>query len=271
MTLDAWAQTHTGLVRRSNQDSVGCFNELGLFVVADGMGGHADGEVASRMAVDLIRDYIARTNSDTSLRAGAQRLLARLRRRSAGQTDAPPAPAEPDALAVAIRLANQSIFALGQKSLATGEERPLGTTVVALQLAGTQAHWAHVGDSRLYRLRDGALRLLTADHTVHGEAYRGRTDVPLDLPHTNKLLHAVGIHADVQINCASDTLMPDDVYLLCSDGVHALVPPAAIRQQLLAAGPLAARGGRLIQLALDAGGKDNISVVVVRVDHRSDN
>jgi len=265
MTVEAWAQTHIGLVRKSNQDSVGCFNALGLFVVADGMGGHADGEVASRMAVELIRDYIQHNAYRGPLRRSASRLLALLRHVFAGSTHAPGEVTQAEALPVAVRLANHCIFELGQKSVAEGEERPLGTTVVALRLARERAYWAHVGDSRLYRTRAGSLRLLTADHTVYGEAYLGQTDVPLNLPHTNKLLHALGIQADLNVSSASDTAMPDDIYLLCSDGVHALVPAPVIREQLMAPRPLAETGEHLIQVALDGGGKDNISVVLVRV------
>ncbi len=233
-----------------------------MFIVADGMGGHADGEVASRMAVDRIRNYI---KDAAKAAAPAHKSLAWLRRiyRASAPT---PLPAASDALETALRLANKAIFELGQESAARGEERPLGTTTVALQLAGERARWAHVGDSRLYRARAGELRLLTADHTVYGEPYRSLTDVPLDLPHTNKLLEAVGMSAEVNITVSEEPVATHDVYFLCSDGIHALVPAGLLREQLTKPGSPVEIGENLIQLALDAGGKDNISAVVVRVN-----
>src|SRR5262249_2722687 len=132
-------------------------------------------------------------------------------------------------LAAAVSAANQQIFAIGQASAANGEVRPLGTTIVALRIVQDRAYWAHVGDSRLYRVRQDRLQLLTAAHTMHGEPYRSQTDVPLDLAHTNTLLQALGIGAEINISTASDAVLPGDVYLLCSDGVHALVPADVIR------------------------------------------
>src|SRR5215831_2487074 len=173
MRIESWSRSETGYVRESNQDAIGCYPERGLFVVADGMGGHADGERASRLAVDIL---------------------------SAMLSDRDPAPAAlsfeqaRQTLATAVREANRSIFALGHASDVSGH-RAMGTTLVALQLGSASDHaaWAHVGDSRLYRLRGATLDLLTADHTRYGDAFRGGGTVPLDLPHTNQLTAALGI------------------------------------------------------------------------------
>ena len=143
MSLASWAKTEIGLVRSSNQDAVGCFPEHGLFVVADGMGGHANGELASRMAVDSLRDHV--------------------------ESYPAPGPAE---LAVAVQEANARIFDAGHRERSSGLPA-MGTTIVALAL-GQRAAWAHVGDSRLYRFRGGELTLLTADDTrFDGEEAQG--------------------------------------------------------------------------------------------------
>src|SRR5690606_33389413 len=97
----------------------------------------------------------------------------------------------------------------------------IGATIVVLRVFPEQgrALWAHVGDSRLYRVRDGKLALLTADHTLAGAAYRDRTTVPLDLPHTNMLVQALGVAPDVEPSLGADDVRPGDLFLLCSDGV----------------------------------------------------
>ena len=265
MTIDAWGQTHIGRVRKSNQDFLGCFPDLGLFLVADGMGGHTDGEIASRTAVEVIRNVVHERQTDVlrdrerkPLFGVISRLLwndNRYRRSAAERASSE--------LVEAVDLANQRIFAIGRMSAASGETRPPGTTIVALRIAQGRAHWAHVGDSRLYRVRDGTLQLLTADHTDYGEPYRGSINVPLDLRHTNVLSQAIGIRHAVDIGNASDVALPGDVYLLCSDGVYSLVPAAVIRELLHSGRPLAEIGEELIRRSLEAGGTDNATVVLV--------
>lgn len=232
MSLASWAKTDIGLVRSSNQDAVGCFPEQGLFVVADGMGGHANGEVASRMAVDLLRAHL----------------------------EARPDPG-PEDLAAAVQVANAQIFDLGHRD-ASSALPAMGTTVVALVL-GRKAAWAHVGDSRLYRLRDGVLGLLTADDTRFGREVPTGGPVPLGLQHTNELLCALGVERQVNVTLGEEEIHPGDVYLLCSDGISGLVPAAAIQRTLLDLGDPAAAGQALLEQALDAGGNDNASIIVV--------
>jgi protein phosphatase len=235
MTLASWAKTVIGLVRSSNQDAVGCFPERGLFVVADGMGGHANGELASRMAVEVLRS----------------------------QMEARPDPGTAD-LAAAVRAANEQIFEAGHRDRSSGLPA-MGTTIVALSL-GRRAAWVHVGDSRLYRLRDGELALLTADDTRFGRQVAVGGPVPLDLPHTNELLCALGVERQVTPTLGEDAVHPGDAYLLCSDGVSGLVSAIAIRDHLAAMADPAATGEALLELAMDAGGNDNASIVVVRAE-----
>jgi len=266
--LSAWSISDIGLVRESNQDIVGCFPEIQLFIVADGLGGHSGGEIASAMALQIIQKAFARP-----LRYGTgvfSRMMARLGQR--------PEPAHADAVAVlrdrarleaAIRRANQRIFDVGRQTSQDSRDsrRTLGTTVVALKIAPnlTQACWAHVGDSRLYRVRHGELVLLTADHTIYGQHYLNSPIVPLDIRHTNQLIQALGTTAEVQVATSSAPLMMGDMFLLCSDGVSSLVSPASIFEKLRSSDTLEDAGSSLIRLAMDAGGKDNASLVLVKV------
>jgi len=261
LRVEYWADSHVGLVRQSNEDAIGCFPELNLFVVADGMGGHNAGEVASRMAVDVIQGVFQR---ERPRKERAARLLHRLRRLgrpyNPGQS--------PDALLrSAVELANRKIFEAGRPAKGETEARQMGTTAVVLYLAPDEpsAYWAHVGDSRLYRLRGDRLQLLTVDHTAHGKAYRQCDEAPLDLPHTNVLLQALGPVANVDVAVRTDELHSGDRFLLCSDGVSGLVGPAFTQRVLAESPTLAAAGEQLIQGSLAAGGKDNASAILVYV------
>ncbi|HVM95583.1 MAG TPA: protein phosphatase 2C domain-containing protein [Candidatus Acidoferrales bacterium] len=237
MALYTWYQSDIGLVRSSNQDSLGCFPENGLFIVADGLGGHADGHIASRLAVDTIRDELLRNNSVDDY---GQRLHD------------------------AIIAAHEKIRAA---AAGRGGSAAMGTTVVVLKLSGEDlcANWAHVGDSRLYRMRQGRLVLLTADHTAFGEPYRDGGDVPLDLPHTNQLLEALGAGPRPAVSTGKDRVKEGDLFLLCSDGLSSTVRPADLRDELSESQALDAVGSALVERAHAAGAPDNISSVLVRV------
>ncbi len=235
--LECYATTETGRVRPTNQDAVGCFPDVGLFAVADGMGGHEAGEVASRMAVEKLRDSFSRVS------------------------DQPAA----DRLVEAIADSNAAIFAAGRPQ-GRASARPMGTTVIALSLSMAPRHasWAFVGDSRLYRYRKGELRLLTADHTRHGGKFARSEEIPLDLPHTNELLAALGIESTVQPGTGSDTWRKGDIYLLCSDGISGMITAEQIAEELSQAAAVDEIGLGLVARALEAGGSDNASVVIIR-------
>jgi protein phosphatase len=257
MRLESWARSDVGLVRKSNEDYVGCFPELGLFVVCDGLGGHAAGEVASRLAVEVIRDAVAGERpapAPAGLLARTRRLLSRSSARSGEEV-----------LRQAVEEANRRVWAA-----ADGEaerERSMATTVVALavDLPASRLAWAHVGDSRLYLLRRGVLELLTADHTVAGSRYLDGSEIPADLPHSNRLLQALGVSPTVDVVTRGGAAAAGDVLLLCSDGLSSLVASESIREALVRSPSLQDAGQSLIQRALDAGGNDNTSVVVVRL------
>jgi protein phosphatase len=240
MKIEASAASDIGRVRKSNQDSVGCFPDLGLFMVADGMGGLQDGEVASRLAIEEIHGYFAKAKDGVADGGG---------------------------LGEAVLAANECLVREAERHGATVKQPTLGATIVALAVSpatGT-ASWAHVGDSRLYRSRRGRLELLTADDTLPGAPYRGASAVPLTLPHTNQLVQALGTSREVEPTLGRAEVEPGDVYLLCSDGVSGLVSPEAIESELSSATGVEEKAQNLIRLALEASGRDNASVVLVRV------
>ncbi len=257
MQLETWAHSEIGLVRKSNQDALGVYPDLGLFILADGMGGHAAGEVASRMAVKSIYDALSLGNVHASFRRAAPSPL------SAGA----PAPAGTEAaLRAALEHANRVIVAAGVDATEGPSERSMGSTAVVLVIApqAARACWAHVGDSRLYRLRAGEFVLFTADHTLPGERYRGEAAIPTDLPHTNVLLQALGTQPDLDVEVGAAEVVAGDTFLLCSDGVSAMVDAGFIQKTLRNAPTLEAAGETLIKGALDAGGRDNASLILVR-------
>lgn len=264
MRIESWAHSDIGLVRKSNQDSLGVYPEIGLFILADGMGGHAAGEVASRLAVQAIHDDLRKTvlgNEDASF-LGTR--MARLFGRSAAPIDTEAA------LRTALERANRTIVETGatmSQGSPAPSERSMGSTAVVLVVSpgDARARWAHVGDSRLYRLRTNELALLTADDTIPGDSYRGQAVVPVDLPHTNVLLQALGTQPDVDVAVGSSDLGAGDLFLLCSDGVSGMVGATFIHDTLRNAAALEDAGQRLIRGALDAGGRDNASLILIRI------
>lgn len=278
MRFESWSKTDIGLVRESNQDHVGCFPEIGLYVVADGMGGHADGEIASGMAVDILRELFDREDDTQPGRTlvprgpgGPMAWLERLGllggRRDEG--DEALVQAEQARLVRAVEEANRRIFARGHED-GGAVLRAMGTTVIAAAMHDWSPHvvWAHVGDSRLYRLRAGQLELLTADHTRFGEPYRAGGPVPLDVQHTNQLTAALGVSPEVMVARGRSEVQAGDVYMLSSDGVSGLVPATTIAQVLGEMPSPEQAGSELLKRALAAGGTDNATIVVLRVLER---
>jgi protein phosphatase len=243
MKIEASAVTDIGRVRKSNQDSIGCYPDLALFMVADGMGGLQDGEIASRLAIEQVYGYCANAGAEATS-DGSSSLLSE-----------------------AVLAANERLLREAELHGATPRRPTLGATIVALRISAEsdRACWAHVGDSRLYRARRGRLELLTADDTLPGAPYRGAAAVPLNLPHTNQLVQALGTSRDVEPTVGEAPIEPGDVYLLCSDGVSALLAPDVIEGELTSDGDVAEKAQNLIRLALEASGRDNASVVLVRV------
>jgi protein phosphatase len=232
---DVFAKSDTGRQRRGNEDAYLARNPL--FVIADGMGGAQAGEVASQMAVKTLRQGLP-------------------------DADGPPQ----ERLADRIAEANQAIH---EHSRADAERAGMGTTTTAIYVAGDEAAIAHVGDSRAYRLRDGRLEQLTDDHSLVEELRRqGKLTAEEAHEHPQKsiITRALGPEPVVPVDRQTVPLREGDVFLLCSDGLTSMVDDEDIARVLTGAESLGTAGQQLIAAANDAGGRDNITVILFRVE-----
>ncbi len=239
MTLRAAARTDVGRRRRTNEDRFGSDPSLGLFLVADGMGGHTAGQVASKIAIDAMQGAL-RTET------GGASLIERLRS--------------------AVALANETIF---RAAVAQPELAGMGTTLVALLVQGGRAAVAHVGDSRVYRVRGGRIRQLTDDHSLVGELQRRgeiSADAAREHPHRHVLTRALGVRTVAEPDFGELTLEAGDVFLLCSDGLTHQVRDDELAKAVTGEPDLDAVCDRLVALANSRGGDDNITVLLVRCE-----
>ncbi len=238
--------TDVGLVRSNNEDSLAEDRELGLLVLADGMGGYQAGEVASAMTTDRVI---------SSLRSAASRRI---------DTDVRN---ECRLLERAVQAAHAAVH---QASAVNMDQSGMGTTVVACWFRGNAALIAHVGDSRAYRFRRGELAQLTQDHSLLEElvarGHYSRTDAQ-KLVRRNIVTRAIGVDDEVRVDILQAPLEDGDLYLLCSDGLTDMVEDSDIRQLIdTYHGDPPKLASELIAAALSSGGKDNVSVALARVD-----
>jgi serine/threonine protein phosphatase PrpC len=244
-TLELAARTDCGRVRANNEDCVATAPEIGLAVLADGMGGHNAGEVASELAVRFTMQSLA---GDWPVRRTGQTLSTESR------------------LVAAIEEANGEVFRAAHSQHGC---HGMGTTLVAALWDGAHVSIAHVGDSRAYRLRNGKLALLTHDHTEVRQQFESgliTLEQTRTAPNRNVLTRAVGIAANVEVEVRTHEVVPLDVYLLCSDGVYDMLSDRFMEQLLQEAAPAAALADAIVQAANAAGGFDNVSAIVARVD-----
>jgi PPM family protein phosphatase len=231
---EQYTGTDTGLQRRANEDSL--LARSPLFVVADGMGGAQAGEVASRIAVESFHDGL-------------------------GDPSRPEERLEANALA-----ANARIHELSQSN---AEHAGMGTTLTAVYVGEEEVSIAHVGDSRAYCLRDGELLRLTDDHSLVDELIREGRLTPEEAeehPQRSIITRALGPEESVEVDTRSFRARAGDVYLLCSDGLTSMVPELRLAEILLAHPPLRDAGEALIAEANRAGGRDNITVILLRLE-----
>lgn len=262
-TLTAAGRTDVGRTRARNEDSLHVASDGRFAIVCDGMGGHAGGDVASRKAVEviagLLEDFAPAVPSPGAGPAGDDT------ERTLSDPDGGTAPAQ-TALSVArsaVQLANSRIHA-ANRHRGFAEGRGMGTTVVGYWLlpGGNRLVAFHAGDSRLYRLRDGELRTLTRDHSLYqvwlDAGGRGAA------PQRNIIVRALGTGEEVEPEVTLHTLLPDDVLLLCSDGLNGMLPDEGIARVLEKEADPERACAALIDAANAAGGHDNITVVVAR-------
>ena len=251
VTLEAWLVTDVGVVRDHNEDSAFMEPSQGFFIVADGMGGHAAGEVASAMAVETVR---------TTLEAAKAEIDAfKKQPTDAGRR------ALVQLLQNAVLQAHQAVFQRGQNET---DKQGMGTTLDVVLVAGAEAFVAHVGDSRTYLVREGRSSQITTDHTVaevlviEGKLTIEEAQVS---PLRTILVNAIGVSADVGVEMAHVTLKKGDRLLLCSDGLHDYFPVEdEIAQRMSAEKPGEALQ-EMVELAKTRGGHDNITGVAVHV------
>lgn len=245
-----WPATDVGRVRDHNEDSFLVDKKLHLFIVCDGMGGHAAGEVASSLACRTMRDYLA---------AERERLL-EFEQGHGGTT-------REDVLRLMEASVQQACLAVHNEGQQDESKRGMGTTLEALLVLGNRGFIAHVGDSRIYLYRQGSVHQLTEDHSLINELLkRGRlTREQIDkVQYKNAVTRAVGVYESVEVDTFDFDVLAGDRFLLCSDGLSGYLEDAEIPKLFDSTAEEELAQG-LIDLANERGGKDNITAVVVRV------
>jgi len=240
MKLRAAARTDVGRRRTANEDAVAVDPALGLYLVADGMGGHVAGQLASRLAA-----------------SGTVAALRNVAHREASLTEK---------LRYGVAAANHEIFRTAQEK---PEVAGMGTTLVALLAGRGRVALAHVGDSRAYLVRAGRIRQLTDDHSLVAELVRRRELSPRDArghPHRHVLTRALGVRRQVEADLAELTPAEGDVVVLCSDGLTTHVSDDEIAEIARRADDLDAACERLVDLANARGGEDNVTVALIRCE-----
>jgi PPM family protein phosphatase len=244
MQLEFFSALDTGRARSNNEDAVRVDEDLALAVLADGMGGYNAGEVASAMAVDHICQDIRRWLTEVTSPRDENEIR--------------------QALMASAQQANRAVFDASQSR---AEYAGMGTTLVTALFNDDRLWIGHVGDSRAYRLRGGKLEQLSRDHSLLQEQIDAGLLTPEEAVYSmnrNLVTRAVGVEPDVELEVVGHDLRSGDIVLLCSDGLSDMLPDAAIAQVMRASDNLELTAQALIAAANAAGGRDNISVVLVR-------
>jgi PPM family protein phosphatase len=246
MRIEHAAFTHVGR-RNNNEDSFVVEPELGIYAVADGMGGYEGGEIASKLATVTLRDFFARERADaeSTWPFGVDPRL------SLGE----------NRLQSAVRLAHAEVSVRKKGPLAM-----MGSTVAAVSVEHAELIVGHVGDSRVYRLRHGLLSQLTRDHSLYAELAASGAPVPPrdQCSFTNVITRALGMEGDTRADVRREPLVAGDVYLLCTDGLTEKLDDAALAVRMSAT-PVDTACRAMVEEAYALGGRDNITAVLIRV------
>jgi protein phosphatase len=252
LAVEVAGKTDVGCVRTNNEDNFGFDSRYGIFVVCDGMGGQAAGEVASKMGVDILLDYFR------------NQPLGAVKRSPNGQKGSSGA----QNLANAIQLANKTIFHAGQ---AHNGRNGMGSTIVAVLVRGNSLAIANVGDSRIYLVRQGTIQQLTQDHSLVMEQVR-RGYITLEQAQQsemqNIILRALGSEEVVEADIEDLVTLPGDVLVMASDGLTRYVPDEDILKIVQRPRGLQQACGELVKTARECGGDDNITCLLVRIVDR---
>jgi PPM family protein phosphatase len=250
LSVEVAGKSDVGCVRQNNEDNFGYDSRYGIYVVCDGMGGQAAGEVASKMAVDTVLTYFREGSKHGSL-PPVGTLMENVSERA-------------NSLGSAIRLANEAIYRAAQQHAA---HSGMGSTIVGVLVDHGFYSVGHAGDSRIYRIRQGAIEQLTRDHSLVMEQVR-RGLLTMEEAQSsdmqNIIIRALGPEENVQPDLDDQMAQPGDVLLLCSDGLIRHVPDDSILDTVQGTISLRLMADRLIDAARDGGGSDNITVLLLR-------
>ncbi|MEM9490642.1 MAG: Stp1/IreP family PP2C-type Ser/Thr phosphatase [Myxococcota bacterium] len=244
--------TDVGRKRTHNEDSIYLPTDTRLAIVADGMGGHASGEVASQLAVDTVVSYFHDT-ADEQIITWPYKV---------DRDDR----ADINRMETSIMLANLQIFEQAQRD---ARSKGMGTTVVAIYFLDDAVIIGHVGDSRVYRARSGELTQLTQDHSLINDYIKMKrvtAEEAENWPHKNVIVRALGMKETVQVDIITETPRVGDYYLMCSDGLCGMLSDDVMLRILREVPELDRAVDRMIDMANEAGGIDNISVVLARLE-----
>ena len=253
-SIEVAGKTDVGCVRTNNEDNFGYSTRQGIFVVCDGMGGQAAGEVASKMGVDVVLNYFSESGKNGSYPAVGNQVE--------GVSD------RANALASAIHLANQAIH---EAAAEHAGHKGMGSTIVSVLIKDDFISVAHVGDSRIYLLRNGELQQLTNDHSLVMEQVRRGMITREEAEKSemqNIIIRALGPEEKVEPDLDDLMAQEGDLLLLATDGLTKLVNDAKIRDTLMAAPSLERACDELIAAAKSAGGDDNVTCVLLRIQRR---
>lgn len=248
------AKTDVGMKRNHNEDYFALIEDEQLFLVADGMGGHAMGEVASKMAADTIQEFYQRTkDEDATWPYKLDRQLSYVENR----------------LVCGIKLANARIFEAQVKDTRC---KGMGTTIVSCIVSGSKIYFAHVGDSRGYRIaKDGVIKQVTRDHSLLEDYKEAKPDMTEEeqrnFPHKNVITRALGMRETVQVDCKAYDIQDGDTFMLCCDGVSGMVEDKRIAEIVqVNRADLEKTVNVIVETANKNGGIDNITAIILRCD-----
>lgn len=252
MYLEVAGKTDVGMKRDHNEDNFLLLPEENVFCVADGMGGHSSGEVASQIAVNEIAEFFKMTSEDDEVTWPFKMDRARSY--------------DENRISVAVKLANARIFETSQRN---SRQRGMGTTVVAIYCKDREVFVAHVGDSRVYRYIAAEQRLeqITEDHSLLNDYIRAKKLTPEEIanfPHKNVIVRALGMKDNVAVDVSRVAPAENDTFLLCSDGLSGMIDDAQMQEILRTEPDLARATEKMIAGANAAGGTDNVTCVLVR-------
>ncbi len=254
MRIEIAGRTHAGMKRSQNEDSYLLLPEEYLVCVADGMGGHASGEIASKIATEELAEFFKLTGKDQEVTWPFKM------DKSRGYDE--------NRLSTAIKLANARIY---ERAGSDQRYKGMGTTIATLYFTADRAYVAHVGDSRVYMVRDGSFSQLTEDHSLLNDYLKAKKLSAEEIeafPHKNVIVRALGMKQTVEVEISDFEPRENDLFLLCSDGLSGMASGAQIYEVLSQVDGLERACDRLIQMANGAGGNDNVTCVLARY-HRN--